>query len=86
MSRSFRKTPIVGITTARSEKDDKRFANRCERHRARQAIRTCRDFDALVLPLKREMSDLWDFAKDGKVRFYKDSPFYGRMYRKLMRK
>jgi hypothetical protein len=38
MSRSMRKTPVFGITKCDSEKQDKRFANRCVRRAARLAI------------------------------------------------
>ena len=66
MAHSYRHTPIFGNTTARSEKEDKRTANRTERSRVRQMIHSCDDFEALVLPHKREVSDVWGFAKDGK--------------------
>lgn len=62
MSRSRRKTPICGMTTARSEKKDKRFANRKERRRVRLAI----PLDPDVLPHKREISNVYTFDKDGK--------------------
>jgi len=64
MSRSRRKTPICGITTAQSEKQDKRIANRRLRCRVRSALRG--DPDAL-LPLLREVSDPWLMDKDGKM-------------------
>ncbi len=43
MSRSFRKTPVFGITTVKSEKQDKRIANRVYR-------RACRtpEFDSVM--------------------------------------
>jgi len=57
MTRSYRKTPMAGITIARSEKQDKRHANR----RLRRKVRT----GALEL-LLREVSSVWGFEKDGK--------------------
>jgi hypothetical protein len=63
MSRSFRHIPIFGITTARSEKQDKRFANRRHRRIGRIALA---QGDA-VLPLLREVSNVWGFDKDGKL-------------------
>lgn len=73
MSRSFRHTPIIG-NAGTSDKDSKRDANRCARHSVRQALRTTltndADFDALVLPLTREVSNVYDFSKDG--RHYMD--------------
>lgn len=61
MSRSRRKTPIFGITLADSDKADKRIANRRWRSRSRQAIRQGKE-----PPMLREVSDAWDFAKDGR--------------------
>lgn len=64
MNRSRKKTPISGITTASSEKHDKRLANRKLRRRVNQtpAVRP----DAEVLPALREVSDPRTMAKDGK--------------------
>lgn len=62
MSRSFRHTPVAGITTAQSEKDDKRRANRRIRSVNRQRVRAGLD------PLdRRQLSSPWGFAKDGKM-------------------
>ncbi|MBI4788507.1 MAG: hypothetical protein HY782_15860 [Chloroflexi bacterium] len=57
MSRSFRRHPVFGITTARSEKCDKQLANRRFRHAWKQG------HDVVHI---REVSDPWSFAKDGK--------------------
>lgn len=62
MSRSRRKTPIFGMTTARSEERDKVQAHRDERRAVRAAIAE----DADLMPHTREVSDVWGFAKDGK--------------------
>jgi hypothetical protein len=63
MSRSFRHTPSFGITTARSEKRDKRLANRRHRRITRVALAQGDE----VLPLLRELSNVWGFDKDGKL-------------------
>ena len=55
MSRSRRKTSIAGITTAESEKQDKRRANRRGRHRNRQILDIALD-DTLLLQ-KRQIGD-----------------------------
>jgi hypothetical protein len=60
MSRSRRKTPKAGITTADSEKQDKRLANRDLRRKVRQG-----KLDLRV----RDVSNVWSFDKDGKQRF-----------------
>ena len=66
MSRSRIKTPITGIITAKSEKDDKRRANRRNRRTNRVLLRTK---GQEALKLKRETSNIWSFDKDGKARF-----------------
>lgn len=80
MSRSRRHTPICGMTTARSEKGDKRQAHR--RLRARTRTVAARDHPGTdsVWPIPREVSDPWDMAKDGKLAF---DP---RRHHRLMRK
>ncbi len=64
MSRSRRRTPVCGITTARSEKADKVAAHRRERRRVHVAlgVEPARE----VLPHRRELSNVWSYAKDGK--------------------
>ncbi len=72
MSNSYKKTPICGITKAESEKKDKRFANRNLRREAKETINTALEsdtFDALIVPIMREVSCRWSFAKDGKQFF-----------------
>ena len=62
MSRSRRKTPITGVTTAVTEKENKRDANRKLRRLNRIKIHK-NDFDLFQL---REISNVWEFDKDGK--------------------
>jgi hypothetical protein len=64
MSRSKRKTPKAGITTAKSEKEDKRFNNRRERKKVRQILHC--DPEVELLPHRDEISSIWSMAKDGK--------------------
>lgn len=65
MSRSRRKTPSRGITTAESEKADKAASHR----RLRRAVRrVVVDLDA-VMPVERQLTNPWSMAKDGKRRF-----------------
>ena len=63
MSRSRKKTKKRGITTATSEKQNKRDANRKLRRIIRQKIRK-KDF---FFPTKRSNSNVWAFDKDGKI-------------------
>lgn len=64
MSRSLRKTPIFGMTTACSGKAFKR----AEHHRERAAVRTRlgADCDAATLPGAKTFGDPWHGGKDGK--------------------
>jgi hypothetical protein len=80
MARSRRKTPICGITTARSEKQDKKIWHSRYRAAVRTHLRSNRDQD--LMPLPREVSNVWDFAKDGKQRLAPDSRHYSRVMRK----
>lgn len=77
MSRSKRKTSIHGITTAESEKADKLAAHRKYRRTLKQKLEAGLD---TPLPVERELSNVWSFAKDGKR--YLDP----RKYAWLMRK
>lgn len=63
MSRSYRHTPIFGITLAKSEKKDKRIANRCLRRTAKIALNR----DDEIIPTIRDVSDVYNFDKDGKL-------------------
>jgi hypothetical protein len=69
MSRSYRKTPIFGHTTARSEADDKRLWHKRWRSRQRDQLTTVGP-ESEVLPIHRHaVSSTWDMAKDGKSWF-----------------
>lgn len=67
MARSRRKNPICGITTARSEKQDKKIWHSRMRAATRTHLASGRDPD--VMPIEREVSNVWSFDKDGKQRF-----------------
>jgi hypothetical protein len=62
MSRSRKKVPKTAITTATSEKEDKRDANRRLRRVTREKVKKGEE----ELPGIREVSDVWQFSKDGK--------------------
>jgi hypothetical protein len=64
MARSRKKTPMSGITSAKSEKADKLSAHRKERRKVRSRLST--DVEPDILPHRREVGDVWSFAKDGK--------------------
>lgn len=86
MSRSFRRSAIVGHTTAQSEKSSKRGASRVNRRTVGTYLHTATDFESLAVPLARELTNVHNFPKDGKgaidhLRF--DAP---QEYVRLMRK
>lgn len=70
MSRSKKRTPVNGHTTAPSEKEDKVSAHRRVRHHVGMVLR--KDPDAETLPHEKELSSPWLMAKDGKQRFDPD--------------
>jgi len=80
LSKSYRKHPFCGMTTAESEKKDKQLAHRRERRIVRQILGS----DPLrpVLPHRREVSNVWSFDKDGKQRLSIDSPYFEQIMRK----
>ena len=69
MSRSKRKTPICSWTTACSEKWNKRKANRKLRHKAKLYILAGKE----IMPEIREVSEVYNFSKDGKQYLGKDA-------------
>ncbi|MEO6189994.1 MAG: hypothetical protein ABIO44_06175 [Saprospiraceae bacterium] len=63
MTRSVKKTKIRAITTAKSEKDNKKEANRKYRRIVKQKVKSKES----ELPLIKEISNVWSFDKDGKI-------------------
>ena len=70
MSRSRKKNPISGITTSRSEKDEKRIINRALRRKTRTMLKEIDDPDGdFHLPSNPdEYMNVWTMSKDGKKR------------------
>lgn len=77
MSRSYRKNPISGNACAESEKKEKTLANRALRRINKVELQK----DTEIFSLKREISDVWCFPKDGKKKNfgYKNIPYQWRM-------
>ncbi|HLY30599.1 MAG TPA: hypothetical protein VKQ36_06200 [Ktedonobacterales bacterium] len=67
MSRSRRKHPCHGVTTAASEKRDKQRDHRRYRHAVQQRLAVCWPDEAWQTPHWREYSNPWMWAKDGKI-------------------
>jgi len=74
MSRSRRKTPVVGVTTADSDKLFKQAEHRRERRAVKALVNAGEE-----PPAAKTFGDPWDGQKDGKVRLRDPDP-------KLMRK
>ena len=83
MSRSHRRTPVLGNVKARSEKKDKRWAQRVWRRQVRLALRRGQ---WECLPTLREVSNVWAFAKDGKQYLRYIPPQGGQAWWQLMGK
>lgn len=92
MSRSYRR-PFAAVTGTASAKDDKRLAHRAVRRKQNLALKTCHDYESLVLPhpLECPWNDTWVWDRDGGQLYH--SPWYEsgdeaalRYYLKLLRK
>jgi hypothetical protein len=67
MSRTQRKNPIQGVTTARSEADDKRIWHGRWRCTERDNLIKLKHLDDYITTHKNEVSNPWAMDKDGKV-------------------
>ena len=65
MARSYKKHNFCGITCKESEKKDKRIANRAFR-RTNKMVKVDEETENADFKLKRECSNVYNFAKDGK--------------------
>lgn len=84
MSRSYRKTSIVGVAYGASEKQDKRFANRKLRRKIKSSFQKDDFYDEnYICPEMREVSDTWGMSKDGKYYFDENK---NSTFKKMMRK
>ena len=68
MSRSVRKAPIMGITTCRSEREDKQLWHRRWRAHERTAMASTPldDEDGKLPEFVEQLSDVWAMGKDGR--------------------
>lgn len=67
MSRSHRKTPIFGITTCRSERQDKKLWHQRWRARERNALASASTeaLDSRLPWSENQVSNVWSMGKDG---------------------
>lgn len=66
MSRSYRHSPIFGVTTTASERQFKATEHQRERHHVRQRLRIAAD-DTDHRLHRRPFGNPWNGPKDGKV-------------------
>lgn len=68
MSRSRRKTPIVGHTTCRSEREDKKLWHQRWRTRERTVLASASPdaLDAHLPLLENQVGNVWSMGKDGR--------------------
>jgi len=76
MGKSRRKTPIFS-NGGGSEKDDKRIANRKLRRKSKSLLKNFHE--NIIMPIIREVSNVWLMNKDGKH-------YWGDVSKKDMRK
>lgn len=69
MSRSYKKTPIVGHTTCRSERLDKIIWHKRWRAQERLKLSSFNHLDDHTTVDRREVSNPWSMGKDGKQYF-----------------
>lgn len=86
MGKSYKKHPYSGFSTAKSEKQDKIISNRKLRQKEKQILKNIDVEDIenedIILPDIREISDVYDFSKDGKCYYDKNSEYYKKAIRK----
>lgn len=91
MSRSYKKTPIIGNTTG-SEKNDKKRWHKSYRRKIKQLInqnvQESESIESVVFPTEKEISDTWLMQKDGKTYWNPKNISYDLIdyFKKLMRK
>jgi hypothetical protein len=68
MSRSHRKSPIMGVTTCDSERQDKQIWHKRWRARERTSLNSTLfdEVDSYLPILEKQVSNVWNMGKDGK--------------------
>lgn len=67
MARS-RRRPYTSMVSGGPMQPWRETVNRRLRHRSKQLINACRDYDGLILPDVNEVGTLWDSPRDGHMR------------------
>ncbi len=85
MSRSFKSSPVVSPNSCKFFNSK---ANRRLRKKVRVILSTSVEFDDVVLPIQREISNIYDSPKDGRCNMF-GTPRHGEEgaeLKKFMRK
>jgi hypothetical protein len=92
MSRSYRR-PFAAITGLSSAKWDKQMAHRGVRRKQNLVLKTCLDYDNLLLPHPFEChwNDTYDWGRDGSQCYFgwmctSDKDYFRKWYQKVLRK
>jgi len=92
MSRSYRR-PFAAITGVASAKSDKQLAHREVRRKQNLTLKTCLDFENLLLPhfLECPRNNTWCWDRDGAQSYHcrphdSDDEYSRKYYWKLLRK
>ena len=92
MSRSTRR-PFAAITGLSSAKWDKQMAHRGVRRKQNLVLKTCLDYDNLLLPHPFEChwNDTYNWGRDGSQCYFgwmctSDKDYFRKWYQKVLRK
>jgi hypothetical protein len=92
MSRSYRR-PFAAITGLASAKSDKQLAHRGVRRKQNHALKTCTDFENLLLPhcLECHWNNTYNWGRDGAQGYLgwmctSDKDYFRKWYQKVLRK
>jgi hypothetical protein len=92
MSRSTRR-PFAAITGLSSAKWDKQMAHRGVRRKQNLVLKTCLDYDNLLLPHPFEChwNDTYNWGRDGSQCYFgwmctSDKDYFRKWYQKILRK
>ena len=92
MSRSYRR-PFAAITGFSSAKWDKQMAHRGVRRKQNLVLKTCLDYDNLLLPHPFEChwNDTYNWERDGSQCYFgwmctSDKDYFRKWYQKVLRK
>jgi hypothetical protein len=94
MSRSYKKTSVIGYTCASSEKSDKKHAHKVYRKHVKNNISSLHGdvdkLEELIMPIEEELSNTWLMSKDGKhyvnIDGYIDDDRVYKIIKKCLRK